>query len=195
MKNLVYKITNKINNKVYIGLTTQGFIQRKREHISRFNRGERDHKLYQAMKKYGIDNFEFTELFYVFDLNDLANFEIQFINEYNSFNRGYNMTVGGNTVSQETKDKLSSIFKGRKITWYDKILESRKQKGSICGGHNKQWYKIQLPSGKIVEGVSLAHFCKEHLLSQSNLVSKGKSKGYILLGRSTTIPKGSTLEV
>ena len=54
--NQVYKITNKINDKVYVGITTQGANRRWSEHLYRFNSGERDHKIYLAMKKYGIDN-------------------------------------------------------------------------------------------------------------------------------------------
>ncbi|MEX0932332.1 MAG: GIY-YIG nuclease family protein [Parcubacteria group bacterium] len=198
MKNLIYKITNKSNNKVYIGLTTRSFKQRVVEHKSRFRRGERDHKLYQAMSKYGEDQFEFSELFYSLKAEDLKELEILFIKEYNSYNRGYNMTAGGDMVSDETRKKLSKKFKGRKITWYDKIMAARKQNGSICGGHNKKHYKVKLPSGEIVSGYDVSKFCKEHNLDQSNLnktlASEPSCKGYILLERSTTIPEGSTLQ-
>lgn len=40
--NIIYKITNLINGKVYIGLTTQGLSRRKGEHVYRFNLGERE---------------------------------------------------------------------------------------------------------------------------------------------------------
>lgn len=158
MKNLIYKITNTVNNKVYIGQTTQGLLQRQREHVSRFNRGERDHKLYQAFRKYGIECFTFEVICYALCETYLDALEIAFITNYNSYNKGYNMTVGGDTVSKETRQKLSAIFKGRKITWYDKIVET-KRKNNTLGNGSQTTYKVQNPQGAILTGENLNLFC------------------------------------
>lgn len=117
MKNwLIYSITNTVNGKIYVGQTRQGLARRKAEHIHRFNLGERDHKLYRAMRKYGIDKFRFDIVCYAPKLEDLDELERQVIAEHNSFQRGYNMTCGGDSISDETRAKLSAIHMGRKIT-------------------------------------------------------------------------------
>ncbi len=189
MKNLIYSITNTLNNKVYIGQTTQGLLQRQREHVSRFNRGERDHKLYLAFRKYGLDVFKFEVICVALDASYLNELETLLIKEYNSFNRGYNMTVGGDTVSQETKQKLSSIFKGRKITWYDKIVETKRANNTLGNGSQTS-FKVQKPDGTLHTGDNLNLYCKEQNLDYSNLLKTLKRttacKGYILLERSTT---------
>lgn len=53
----VYKITNLVDNKIYIGITTRTVEERFREHYA--HRKERQHlHLYQAMIKYGRENFK-----------------------------------------------------------------------------------------------------------------------------------------
>lgn len=187
MKNIIYKITNLQNNKVYIGLTTQGLARRKGEHIYRLNSGERDHKLYNAMRKYGINSFSFESICSALLPEHLGELEQYFIKEYNSFNRGYNMTIGGDTVSQETRDKLSAIFKGRKITWYNKILESRSKNKN---NKTKKYHTILTTYGTTFETRDLSAFCKIHNMDVSNFYHYSKKskflKGYLWLESSTT---------
>lgn len=188
----IYKITNKINGKVYIGLTTQSVNHRWSEHLYRFKLGERDHKLYLAMRKYGIENFNIESIDTAKDLTALIELEMKYIKEYDSYNRGYNMTCGGDHVSDETKDKLSKIFKGRKITWYLKIIESRRKNGTITGGiiwhgdHPKlKEYTVKHPDGTSEKIKGLRIFCRKHNLSHNLLLATLKGiqthhKGYIL---------------
>lgn len=189
MKNVIYRITNTINQKVYIGQTTQGLKKRKGEHVYRFNRGERDHKLYLAFKKYGIDSFVFESICTALKSEYLNELEQQLISEYNSFSKGYNMTIGGDAVSQETRDKLSKIFRGRKITWYDKILESRAKNPNDL----RQKYHLLQKEGVTFEVHNLTKFCRENDLDIANLYhtrnSKKTHKGYLLLESSTTSRK------
>lgn len=184
---MIYKITNSVNNKVYIGLTTQGLIQRQREHLSRLNDCNRTHKLYQAMRKYGADKFKFEEIFVCFNDKDLVEFETAFIKEYNSFNKGYNMTVGGEVISQETKDKLRTKMLGRKLTWYNKILESRKNNPN---DKRNKYHKLQTEAGEIIIIRNLKEFCVKHGIDVYNLYHAKKHKkfvkGYLLLESSTT---------
>lgn len=59
----VYLITNKINNKIYVGSTKQKFRERWSQHISEFNKGTHKNKyLCNAWRKYGIDSFDFSVL-------------------------------------------------------------------------------------------------------------------------------------
>lgn len=199
MKNwLIYSITNTVNGKVYIGQTRQGMARRKGEHIHRFNLGERDHKLYRAMRKYGIDKFRFDVLCCALKPGYLDELEKHFITENNSFQRGYNMTCGGDSISDETRAKLSAIHMGRKITWYDKILVTRKQNRAINGPNNcpirgakskmSKKYLVRNPDGieQVVTGIR--QFCRDNGLDHGTLfaVLAGKQrhhKGYTLIAR------------
>lgn len=184
---VIYKITNTHNGKVYIGQTSQGLDQRKREHYYRYSKGERNHKLYLAFRKYGWDSFVFEILAEVPSKEDLNELEIQYIQDYNSFNRGYNMTVGGDFVSDETREKLREIFTGRKITWYDKILESRRKNPN---DRTIKLHRLEDESGNILTVRNLAAFCREHGFDACNLHHTKKSKrfvyGYRMLEGSTT---------
>lgn len=89
----IYKISNSINAKVYIGLTTNPieyrFYQHKRLAEKGINRA-----LYCAMRKYGINNF-YTEQIEECDNSILKQRERYWVAYYNSYMNGYNMTVGG----------------------------------------------------------------------------------------------------
>jgi group I intron endonuclease len=196
MPSLIYKITNLVNGKVYIGQTTQSLRQRKAEHISRLEAGERQHKLYRAMRKHGIENFQFSELCSALREEYLDQLEIKLIQEFNSYNRGYNSSAGGGSTSPETRKRLSQIFKGRKITWSSKIVASRRARGGYDMSHvargsnnvNAASYLARTPDGEEVGFKGLRQFCKERGLSHNLLIStlQGKQthhKGYVLLKR------------
>ena len=88
----IYKITNLINNKVYIGQSID-IEQRWYNHLHRHQRSK-DLPLYRAFKKYGITNFAFNiiEECNVQNLDEREKYWIQY---YDSYNNGYNMTTGG----------------------------------------------------------------------------------------------------
>lgn len=176
---LIYKITNLVNGKVYIGQTTQNFARRKGEHIYRFKTGERDHKLYLAMRKYGKDSFKFEVLCCALKPEYLDELEISFIKEYNSFNRGYNMTCGGNGVSEETKRKLSEIHKGRDAYWARVYGENHAK---------SKWFLVQFPSGeqKVIKG--LRQFARDHNLPGCFGLN-APSRGYSVIAKLNDHPE------
>lgn len=91
----IYKITNQINGKIYIGKSTR--IERRwSEHKSDVNDINKQNHLYRAMRKYGKEsfNFEIIELCPE-DNNILSEREKYWINYYNSYEEGYNETRGG----------------------------------------------------------------------------------------------------
>jgi hypothetical protein len=195
---VIYSITNLVNGKQYVGQTSQGLKHRKAEHICRFNLGERNHKLYLAMRKYGLSNFKFEELCCVLKPKYLDAVEIEFIEKFNSFRRGYNMTCGGDSVSDETKAKIKAALTGRKITWYDKVVASRKErrakygplKRTVVGGlcSNSKSYLIRTPDGAEIRVKGIRQFCRDNSLDHSTLfaVLAGKQrhhKGYSLIAR------------
>lgn len=92
----IYKITNLINSKAYIGKTTTNIQERFRQHCqdaykSRCNK----RPLYDAINKYGIENFKIEEIEQV-DNDKLSDREIYWIEELQTYGRtGYNATKGG----------------------------------------------------------------------------------------------------
>ena len=98
---LVYKITNQINGKVYIGITTGSIQKRWREHKCAANKGNQL-PLYKAIRRYGYEAFLIEQLSTADRLEDLKAQEVKFIKEFGSFyadGNGYNMTDGGDGVN------------------------------------------------------------------------------------------------
>lgn len=106
----IYKITNKINGKAYVGQTICNIEKRFREHVHASL--TKNTYLYNAMRKYGKDNFEIVEIDYAKSLDELNSKEIYWIDKLNTkIPNGYNIADGGNGVkgfhhSKETKQIL-----------------------------------------------------------------------------------------
>lgn len=120
MLNILYSATNKINNKVYIGITTKSLKYRIKRHKSAAK--SIDTKFYRAIKKYGFETFKWEELAYCQTWEDAQFLEIMNIKFYDSYNNGYNSTFGGDglsfwtgkTHSIESREKMSLAKKGKK---------------------------------------------------------------------------------
>ena len=87
----IYKITNKINQMAYIGQSIR-IEQRWQEHIA----GNKNSYIHNAIKRYGVANFSF-EILEECPKELLDEREIYWIKYYNTFENGYNLTVGGNS--------------------------------------------------------------------------------------------------
>lgn len=85
----IYKVTNKINGKVYIGQSVD-IGRRWRQHMT----AEDDIYFHKAIQKYGVENFEW-EVIEKCKKKDLDERESYWIEYYDSFNKGYNCTRGG----------------------------------------------------------------------------------------------------
>lgn len=191
--NQAYSIMNIVNGKCYIGITTQSVEQRWREHVSRFKRGERNHKLYQAFRKYGIQNFMYKSLVTVSEGYDLKELERCLIKDFDTYRNGYNMTEGGDLISDETKEKIRQKMIGREITWAHKIVATRRAQGvwahgEISGADHvaAKAYEIRCPDGSVVEIKGLRQFCRKYSLDHKTLLDtlKGKQthhKGFCIL--------------
>ena len=108
----IYRIKNKIDNKIYIGQTIQDLDDRWKQHLKN---GSNCRYLKSAFKKYGVDNFEFQLVCITFD-NCLDDIEIKYIQHYNCLvPNGYNLRLGGNSGrhNEETKRKIGDALKNR----------------------------------------------------------------------------------
>lgn len=117
----IYKITNKVNGKCYIGETKKDEpTKRWKQHINTISRGVGCPALGSAVKKYGIENFEFKVLIICFD-EDRFIYEKEYIKKYNTYGEnGYNMTYGGEgggfigkKHSEETKKLIKERNSGK----------------------------------------------------------------------------------
>lgn len=114
----VYIITNTRTSKVYIGQTIKSNREERwRQHKNAAKRGATS-KLYNAIRKYGIDSFSFKILIDNIPLSVLDVIETAAITTYDSCNKGYNIVPAGQSMrgykfSEETLQHLSRVRKGK----------------------------------------------------------------------------------
>lgn len=109
MKYLVYKVTFP-NGKCYIGITSKSLEFRKNKHFSELKKGT-NYKFHNALRKYEQQEV-WEEFCYCKTWNDAKNLEKYFINYFDSFNNGYNSTLGGDGIlgkkhSKRAREKMS----------------------------------------------------------------------------------------
>lgn len=141
MSYVVYKHTAP-NGKVYIGITN-------RKPEVRWGKNGNGYKrntyFFQAIQKYGWDMISHEILFDNLPKEKACQIEMDLIKEYDSTNRekGYNISTGGDCgglgvkASAETRAKLSSAHKGKKLSEAHKKMLSESHKGAGHGGFVK----------------------------------------------------------
>lgn len=117
---IIYKATNKINGKVYVGQTIQGLNDRKYSHKRHSFKKNSPAHFHRAIRKYSFKSFKWEIIDKAKDRKELNNKERIWIKYYDSFNKenGYNSTYGGDSIEfrDYIKKKISLTLKGRKIT-------------------------------------------------------------------------------
>lgn len=191
---IIYKATNKINGKVYIGQTSQEFNERRNQHLRNAKRGE-PNILYNAIRKYGEENFEWEIIDRCENQKHLDEREIFWIGYYHSFVNdsicnGYNMTIGGGGLgigennpnfgkkrSEETKRKISKGNMGKVMSGEARAKMSEVKKGIFGEGHNRYGKthtdETKVKLSKIKKGVKTSSETKKRM-SESH---KGKYIG------------------
>ena len=128
----VYKITNNVNGKIYIGYTSQGVRRRFKKHLSdAFSRMCCAH-LHKAIRKYGPDSFRVETLHVFADQQSAFDMESQLIKELKTQDTsiGYNIADGGKGgVTPEMAKKISKAIKGRKLSKEHVAKLPQNQKG------------------------------------------------------------------
>lgn len=132
----IYKITNQINGKVYIGQSIN--IERRwRRHKSDVE--NRDYPIYRAIRKYGLENFyfEIVEETLVSELNEKERYWISFYGSAFS-EKGYNLTLGGNSssgniISLEDVIEICELLKETTLTNLEIGLEYNVSENMVSG--------------------------------------------------------------
>ena len=105
----IYKITNLLNGKCYVGQSID-IEKRWAEHKSIYNHPRcSNYHIYRAFRKYGIENFSFSVIEECEQalLNEREKFWIQ---HYNSFECGYNMTIGGDGTEMISRSHIHELW-------------------------------------------------------------------------------------
>lgn len=173
---IVYQHKNKINSKIYIGITS-------RAPEKRWGRNGSNYKtspyFYNAIQKYGWDNFEHNILYTNLTKEQACQKEQELIQYFHSMDRnfGYNSTSGGEVFimnsetknkisnklkgntnglghpcSEEKKQKISEAQKGRKLTeeHKQKLSEAAKQRHTPCSEQKRKTLSQNYPNKKPV---------------------------------------------
>lgn len=160
---IIYKVTNKVNNKVYIGQTSKSLDERKRAHYKQ-SRLSSNTNFHRALAKYSIFDFVWEEIASADSKEKLNELEIKFIEEYNSFKSGYNMTLGGDggdTISMKLDTSNQGAKKGN-IPWNKgksmrelghNFYDNKKGRSKFTKQQKEEHSKLIKESKKFREGI------------------------------------------
>lgn len=111
----IYLVTNIINNKCYIGQAKNIYIRFNSHHIYDYlnpNNCCYNSKFYQALRKYGLDNFEISIL-ELCEEKELDEKEKMYIEQFDSFQNGYNSTEGGQSWGSNVHSEEAELKRAK----------------------------------------------------------------------------------
>ena len=119
---LIYKATNLINGKIYIGMTTKTLEHRVKVH-------KRDSQrlntyFYQAIRKHGFDKFKIDTAETMEELEEKERYYIKLYNCFDNKDVGYNTQSGGNSlyeITEEHRRQRSERAKGKNNPMYGTV--------------------------------------------------------------------------
>jgi group I intron endonuclease len=198
---IIYKATNTVNGKYYIGKTKNSLESRKKTH--KLASTKKDWLFYRAINKHGFDNFKWEIIIECYDVKKLNELEKKYISENHN---GYNVAKGGDggdtisnhpnretlreniskfhkgkILSEEHKEKISEAHKGKTKDWAKdtakKMSEGNKGKPSkLKGSELSEEHKEKISEGN--KG-KRKFFTEEHKqnISKSNKGNINPNKG------------------
>ena len=171
---LIYKVTNKINGKVYVGQTSLGLKRRKSQHIIDVKNNKSNCYFHNSIRKYGEENFTWMIIEKCKTKNEANLSEEWFIRYLNSYKpNGYNLTFGGEgtlkrKTSQKTRERLSRGVKG----WWDKKDSDYRRKWGERISKQNTGKKRQPVSVETREKLRIANIGKKHSEEHKEKISK-----------------------
>lgn len=209
MKNyygIIYKATNKVNGKSYIGQTTKPLSIRKSIHLSCARNKLDNIYFHNAIRKYGEKAFNWKSLMTAFSQEELNALENQTIKKYDSINKGYNVIEGGNInpvlygednprygvkLPYTVRKKIKEAQIGENGYWYrkefsenhrrniSKALKGKKKSKRHAENISKAfgaYWLVEYPNGDYKIIKSLAKFCRENGLGHGHMVAVSLNK-------------------
>lgn len=185
MRGFIYKITNIINGKFYIGQTIQNVKERFYQHCAtKCSKAVSNMAIHRAIKKYGKSNFT-VEVIEEIDSANLNDRERYWIKYYNSYNNGYNSTKGGQDgiklfKNLDTESIVREYKSGKSLREIGRLFNVDKQtikdllvRNNINLRTTKTYKLSQKDREDIIKDLSLG-------LSRKEIISKWHiSKGYL----------------
>jgi group I intron endonuclease len=184
---IIYKITNLITCKFYIGLTIQNINTRFNHHVYEAKLGSTSY-LHRSILKHSKENFKIEKLDEAQTIKELQNKEVYYINTLNTTNRkiGYNIAQGGSIGlngfkhTEESKLKMSKSSKGKIASLETKQKMSKIRKGKSLPEsanikvklYNKKVSKIVIKTnidGSIQEYESISETAKQNNIDPKSL--------------------------
>ena len=185
MRGFIYKITNKINSKSYIGQTIQNVKERFYQHCAtKCSKAVSNMAIHRAIKKYGKSNFT-VEVIEEIDSTNLNDRERYWIRYYDSYNNGYNSTEGGQDgiklfKNLDTESIVREYKSGKSLREIGRLFNVDKQtikdllvRNNINLRTTRTYKLSQKDREDIIKDLSLG-------LSRKEIISKWHiSKGYL----------------
>lgn len=183
----IYKITNKVNGKIYIGKTLKTIEGRWKDHVEDYQRPRFEKRpLYSAMKKYGVENFSVEEVEEC-SSEILSEREIYWIDFYDSFRSGYNATKGGDGVSFiDNKEILTLWQEGKTLKeiaedighdkgWIGQLLKNNGISSESISKRSRKKYWKNVEMFDVYTNQFLASFCSTREAARWLIQEKGLS--------------------
>jgi group I intron endonuclease len=184
MSHSIYLITNIENGKQYVGQTKQNLTTRFKKHKNAVTSGRGCPLLRNSMKHHGVDKFV-CELIVKCEEDVADEYEIMFIDLYDTVNKGYNILPGGGSRPGNMPKEVR-IKCGEKIRTRDKSL--------ICNIHehrvgNNVGYVVRHPDLSIRSFCSMKYTMEEKLQAARRYLNKEEETVYMEPQSDTKLPK------
>lgn len=168
----IYKITNNINGKSYIG-KAEGSVEARFERHCRKSSG--CPKIKNAIQKYGKDNFSVSIVEKCSNKQELSEKEIYWIKKFNTLEEGYNLAYGGEggKISKESIEKIRKSKIGTKASKETKDKMSKMRKGH--GNSKSKKVIVTNENGYEKEFLCLKYACEELNINYST--ARGIAQG------------------
>ena len=169
----IYILTNKINKKKYVGQTICEDINKRWNQYKKIDKQCIGRCLYNALIKYGINNFKFQIICICFD-EDCNTYEKEYIKKYNTIApNGYNLKEGGNNSKHhpETIELIRTSLKGRKLS----KGHIEKMRINMTGKKHSEETKHKLSIS--LKGAKNCNYGKKYLEEEKEKLSLSIKKG------------------